>query len=116
MISRIATSLAMMLVLFAATIRLPASPCVLTNTASEKACQPVCCANKVCCATSHQRTGSPVQPATKASPDQQITPAVATTDGFTLALPAEVDSHFARYVGQAAHSPPTLALICIRLI
>jgi hypothetical protein len=116
MIRRITTSLAMMTVLFAATIRLPASPCVVTNTASDKACRMGCCANKTCCATSHKRTGSPNQPAAKSSVDQQITTILPAAGAVVLPNGFAGDANFVPLVGRANHAPPTLALICIRLI
>src|SRR5205814_4473376 len=76
-ISRIAVSLAVALALFAATVRLPATACVMTNTPSPKACAPGCCANKTCCLTSHERSGPPVQRLPKASTDQQHIAAIA---------------------------------------
>ena len=116
MVSRITVSLAVMLGLCATTIRLPVSPCVLTNTASEKACEAGCCANKTCCVTSHKRTGSPVQAATKSGSDQQSTLAIASSDGYSLPVHFGTDSHFVSDAERVTHSPPTLALICIRLI
>jgi hypothetical protein len=116
MIGRITTSLAMMTVLLVATIRLPASPCVVTNTASDKPCRMGCCANKTCCATSHKRTGAPNQPAAKSSVDQQIATMVATA--CVVAVPNRFagDANFVPLVGRTNHAPPILALICIRLI
>jgi hypothetical protein len=46
MLGRILVSLAMAAALFSASARLPAATCILTNTVSEKACEPDCCANK----------------------------------------------------------------------
>src|SRR4051794_32686444 len=70
MVGRILASVALGLGLLSATARLPAIPCLVTNTPSEKACQADCCANKSCCETSHQRTGPPAQPFAKSAPDQ----------------------------------------------
>lgn len=116
MISTIATSLAVMLALFAAAVRLPASPCMVTNTPSEKACKMRCCANKTCCKTSQKRTGPPVQSAAKSAADQPNTLAVTAGDGVVLPLRFATDACFFPDFDRAVHSPPTLALICIRLI
>jgi hypothetical protein len=72
MFSKITVSIAVGLALLAATVRLLASPCILSNTSSEKARQPGGFANKAFCAKSHQRTGPPVQPLAKSVSDQQM--------------------------------------------
>lgn len=115
-ISRIAVSLAVALALFAATVRLPATACVMTNAPSPKACEPGCCANKTCCLTSHERTGPPVQPLTKASPDQQHIVAIAAHAGVVVPVETARKPQLFSSVEYGAHSPPTLALLCIRLI
>jgi len=116
MISKITVSVAVGLALFAATVRLPATTCIVTNTSSPKACQPGCCANKACCATSHERTGSPVQPMAKAGSDQQnIATFPSTVPVAVFNYVAEESFIFSSAEG-SAHSPPPLALICIRLI
>jgi hypothetical protein len=116
MFSKVTVSVAVGLALFAATVRLPATPCFVTNTPSEKACQPGCCANKACCTTSHERTGPPVQPLAKSSPDQQnvatLPPTVAAFWSVQIAVEPQVFSS----AEWTEHSPPPLELICIRLI
>jgi hypothetical protein len=117
MLSKVPVSVAVGLALFTATVRLPAAPCMVTNTPSQKACQPGCCANKACCETSHERTGPPVQPLTKSGADQQNISAIPTTVEVTLVTPvAATASHVFSSAECIAHSPPPLALICIRLI
>jgi hypothetical protein len=114
-VSKIGISVAVGFALFAATIRLPATPCFVTNTPSPKTCEPDCCANKTCCLTSHERTGPAGQPFTKSPSDQQNIAAVAPQNG--IALPAERAPEPRNISSaEAKHSPPTLALICIRLI
>jgi hypothetical protein len=62
MFSKVTVSVAVGLALFAATVRLPATPCFVTNTPSEKACQPGCCGIE-------PDTGDPVGRLLKVSPD-----------------------------------------------
>jgi hypothetical protein len=117
MFSKATVALAVGLALLTATVRLPAAvPCFVTNTPSEKACEPGCCANKTCCATSHERTGPPVQPLNKSSSDQQNIATIAPA--IVVPLPRQlpkVPSVFHR-ADFAAHSPPRLALFCTFLI
>ncbi len=117
MLGKSIVSVAVGMALFAATVRLPAAgPCFLTKVASAQACKPDCCANKTCCKTTRERTGVSAQPLAKASLGQQnIAPVPAT---ILHLLPMQIVTA-ARVVSAgvfAAHSPPTLALICIRLI
>src|ERR1041385_1082391 len=56
MLSRIMLSVAMVIVLVAAPVRVSARTCILLNASGEKACQSGCCANKSCCATSQKNT------------------------------------------------------------
>jgi hypothetical protein len=116
MFGKMAVSLGVGLALFAATVRLPEAPCIVTNTPSPEACQPGCCANKACCVTSHERTGPPVQPLAKSTADQQNVATIPAT--IVLALPVQVATEPRNLSGteSMAHSPPLLSLTCIRLI
>jgi hypothetical protein len=116
MVSKMAISVALAFGLFTATVRLPAAPCFVTNTPSPKACQMDCCGNKTCCLTSHERTGPQSQPLTKASSDQQNIAAIATQNGIRLPIEAAKVPQLFSSAAPWAHSAPTLALICIRLI
>jgi len=117
MVSRITVSVAVGLALFAAAVRLPAgATCIVTNTSSEKACQPGCCANKACCATSHERTGPPVQPLAKSPSDQQNVATVPAVIAFALPVQVATESRILSSAECIAHSPPPLALSCICLI
>jgi hypothetical protein len=116
MLSKVTVSVAVGLALFAATVRLPATPCFVTNTPSEKACQLGCCANKVCCATSHERTGPPVQPFAKSGLDQQNLATPPSVVAAVVLNQTATESLVFLSVEGTAHSPPPLALICIRLI
>ena len=100
----------------AATVRLPVSPCFVTNTPAPKACEPGCCGNKTCCATSHERTGPPVQPLAKSTIDQVsfVAVAVMIAAPFTLAVTSEPKVVF--FAEPTAHSPPRLPLLCTFLI
>jgi hypothetical protein len=109
-------SVAVGLALCAATLRLPATPCVLSNASSPVACKLGCCANKACCKTSHERTGAPSQPFAKSAVDQQnLAGPPATISVAVLDQTATKPLVFSRAEG-IAHSLPPLALICIRLI
>src|SRR5581483_8591999 len=116
MFSKVTVSVAVGLALCAATLRLPAISCVLSNASSPVACQPKCCANKACCKTPDERTGPPVQPFAKSGLNQQnfATPpsAVAAVVWNQTATEKFVFSS----VEWTAHSLTPLALICIRLI
>jgi hypothetical protein len=116
MFGKITVAVAVVLALFAATVRLPATPCLVTNTPNEEACQPDCCANKACCATSHDRTGPPVQPVAKSNPDQQNIATLHAT--IAVAMPVQVANppQLVSNVEWRGHSPAPLQLICIRLI
>jgi hypothetical protein len=116
MFSKVTVSVAVGLALCAATLRLPAAPCIVTNTPSPEACQPGCCANKACCATSHKRTSPPVQPLAKLSSDQQNVATIPATIVFALPVQAATASRVLSSAERMAQSPPLLALICIRLI
>jgi hypothetical protein len=116
MLSKVTVSVAVGLALFAATVRLPATPCFVTNTPSEKACQPGCCANKTCCATSHERTGPPVQPFAKSGLDQQNLTTPPTAVVAVVLNQTATESLVFSSVEWAAHSLPPLELICICLI
>ena len=117
MLSKIPVSVAVGLALFSATVRLPAVPCIVTNTPSQKACQPGCCANKACCDTSQERTGLPVQPLAKVGADQQNISAITATVAVAVVIPAApTELHLFSSVEDTAHSPAPLALFCIRLI
>jgi hypothetical protein len=116
MLSRIIISVAMAAALFTAPVGLVGRSCILTNAPSQKACQPSCCANKTCCATSPKNTSSPSQPLAKADSGQQLS---ATC--FAAAPPlssCEVGSEQFRFQAAAplANSPPRLALLCTLLI
>jgi hypothetical protein len=117
MVSRITVSVAVALALFTAAVRVPAgATCIITNTSSEKACEPGCCANKSCCATSHERTGPPVQPLAKSSSDQQNVTAISAAVVFVLPVQVATKSRILSSAECKAHSPPPLALSCICLI
>src|SRR5207249_2378340 len=117
MLSRIIISMAMAAALFMAPVGLAARSCILTNVASQKACQPSCCANKTCCATSPKNTAPESQPLAKADSGQQLS-ANCIALPATVSLSDEVGSLEFLFSNAApgAHSPPPLALICIRLI
>ena len=116
MLGKISISVMLGVGLLLGTIRLPAAPCILTNAPAEKACTMGCCVYKSCCETSQHRTGLPKQPLTKSSSNQQN---IAALPAIVMA-PLSIDTATNLFVFSgavcSAHSPPPLALICIRLI
>jgi hypothetical protein len=116
MLRRMTASGAIVIALFAATVRLPAAPCIITNTASEQRCAPGCCANKTCCATSHQRTGSAAQPLAKTTSDQQNIATISVSISIPLAIQPVAKSSVYSSVESASVSVPRLALLCTFLI
>jgi hypothetical protein len=109
-------SFAIVATLFCASVRLPAAPCIVTNTPGPKACEPGCCKNKKCCETSHERTGPASQPLAKAGLDQQnlVPLALPISAPSLLSLPNE--KQVASYAEPTTHSPPRLPLLCTFLI
>ena len=116
MIGNSTLSIAAGLALFAATVRLPAATCILSNISTENACQPGCCANKSCCETSDERTGPPVQPLAKSTADQQNVAAVPAAVPVRLVVQVARELRVVSSAECLPHSPAPLALICIRLI
>jgi len=116
MLRRITVSGAIVIALFAATVRLPAVPCIITNTASEQPCAPGCCANKTWCVTSHQRTGSAAQPLAKTTSDQQNIATLSVSIAIPLAIQPVAKSSVYSSVESASVSVPRLALLCTFLI
>src|SRR5437660_235781 len=109
-------SVAIGLALSSGTIRLPAAPCLVTNTPSEKACEGGCCANKHCCETSQQRTGPPVQPFAKSGADIYNVAALPTILAAPLVAESPAKCQVLRSAKRIATSRPTLPLLCTCLI
>jgi hypothetical protein len=116
MLSKVSLSAVVGAALLVSATRLPAAPCALSNTPSEKACAPACCANKTCCETSHRNTASPLQPLAKSGSDQENIATFPATVGVAVLNHAASSSSVFSSAHFAAHSPAPLALNCIRLI
>jgi hypothetical protein len=117
MAGRIALSLLLAMAIVLAPAGLSARPCVLINAPSEKACQPACCANKTCCETSPKNTSAPSQPLLKSGSAAKVNAASAATLISILPSRKTDAEQFSHFIASCyAHAPPTLALICIRLI
>jgi hypothetical protein len=117
MLRRILISVAVAVALVAAPIGSAARSCMLVNAPSQKACQPSCCANKTCCATSPKNTAAPSQPLAKADSAQQL----SVICFVPVALPfssyeAGAEQFRFHVTSLSAHSPPQLALLCTFLI
>jgi hypothetical protein len=116
-LSRIAVSLVVAMTLPVAAMPLSARTCILSNVASEKACKPGCCANKMCCETSEKNRTSPEQPLAKAGADQRdIVTLSSAIRVVEIDWIAGLESPLRSSAKCSSHSPATLALICIRLI
>jgi len=106
----------MSVALFTAPVSFAARSCILSSAPVQKACKPACCANKTCCATSSEHKSTPSNPLTKADSSYKVN---ATSIALPV-VPPSPESGAQRFAvsntGTSAHSPPTLALICIRLI
>ncbi len=109
--------LALMTALFAGAIRLPAQTCILSSSASEKACLPGCCANKTCCAVSSENARLPSPPLSKDSVSQDVTPTVAVPATKLVALQRLAIAPSAWFPATwVMPSPPRRALFCTFLI
>src|SRR5262249_9227111 len=101
---------------FTAPMSLAARSCILSSAPEQQACKPGSCANKTCCATSSEHTSTPSHPLTKADSSYKVN---ATSIALLFVAPSP-ESGAQRFTvsnnESSAHSPPTLALICIRLI
>jgi hypothetical protein len=116
MLSRIITSVAMAAALVTAPVSLTTRSCILSSAPAQQACKPGCCANKTCCATSSHHKSNPSQPLTKGDSSYKVN---ATSVALHVVPPSPESGAQQFQVFNAeyrAHSPPTLALICIRLI
>src|SRR5437763_17171260 len=117
MLSRVILSMATAVALVAAPMGLTARSCIVSSAPAEQGCKPGSCANKTCCATSSEHESTPTHPLAKADSSYDVNAA-------SIALPVivppspEVASQKFRLSSASVggHSPPTLALICIRLI
>jgi len=116
MLSRIITSAAMAAALITAPVSLTARSCILSSAPAQQACKPGCCANKTCCATSSEHKSTPSHPLTKADSSYKVN-ATSVALPVVPAIPEFGGQRFQVFNAESeAHSPPQLALICIRLI
>ena len=103
--------------LVAAPIGSAARSCILSSTPAEQPCKPACCANKTCCVTANEHKSTPTQPLGKADSNYKVS---ATSVALFLAISPSRESgaqtSLRSNAAFAVHSPPMLALICIRLI
>jgi hypothetical protein len=110
-------SVALAVALVAAPVASTARSCILVNAPSQKACQPSCCANKTCCATSSKNTAPASQPLAKADSGQQLNATYFVTATLPFSSSEAGAEQFRLHVTSlSAHSPPQLALLCTFLI
>jgi hypothetical protein len=116
MLSRIIISMAMAAALLTAPVAVAARSCILSNAPSQKACQPSCCANKTCCATSQKNTAPQSQPLAKAD-SGQLQNAICVASALPLSgCEAGAEQFRFQAAAPSAKSPPRLALFCTFLI
>jgi len=116
MLSRIMISVVLAVAFVAAPVRISARSCILVNAPTQKACQPACCANKTCCETSPKNTSPTAQPLAKSGSDQGNIATLPSALAVAGLIPAAGTSSIFMSRDCTAHSPPPLALICVRLI
>jgi len=110
-------SVATAVALVATQIGSAARSCIHSSAPVQKACQSSCCANKTCCATSPKNTAPLSQPLAKA--DSSYKPVATWIVLPTAVSPSRqfgTQQFLLTNAASSAHSPPPLALICIRLI
>jgi hypothetical protein len=100
--------------LFVSAVRLPALECVVASAPIGKACKPVCCANKACCAESQKNHSLPSTPLVKDGGNHALTATVATTS-TNFVVPFQSLLVF-RPPAAVATSAPRLELLCTFLI
>src|SRR5437667_12030352 len=115
MLSRVLISMLVLVAFAASPASLSARQSILSTVSSEKACQSSCCGNQTCCATS-PKNSAPTQPLAKSGSDQQNVTTLPSVGAVAALIPAAGTSSIFSSRDCTAHSPPPLALICIRLI
>ncbi|PYJ47594.1 MAG: hypothetical protein DME85_04650 [Verrucomicrobia bacterium] len=109
--------MAMAAALFTAPGGLAGRSCILSNAPNQKACHSSCCANKTCCATSPNRTARTSQPLAQTDSSYKLnTACVGLISAVSPSREFAAQQFLLSNAASSAHSPPTLALICIRLI
>src|ERR1700730_7118152 len=104
MAGRIALALLLAMAIVLAPAGLSARPCVLINAPSEKACQPNCCANKTCCATSPKNTAPTAQPLAKSGSNQQNIVTLPAVFRVAVGQSPPIESPIFRSAECTAHS------------
>jgi hypothetical protein len=116
-VGKVAISVLLTATFVVALLPVSARPCILSNVASEKACQPKCCANQTCCETSAKNTSAPSQPLAKTDAGQRLNALsfTAVTTPLPSYEPAAKRIQFDS-VAVIAASSPQLAVRCTFLI
>jgi hypothetical protein len=116
MSGRIGVALMLVAALLLSAGRLPAASCILCSAPAERACPMGCCQDQDCCDATQQRTGPAAQPPARSSSEQQNIAALASMVAVPLPNRPATEQFVFFSAKCSAHSPPPLALICIRLI
>jgi len=115
MVGKITMSVVLATALLLSAVRLPAAACILCVPV-EKACPMGCCEDQDCCDITQQRAGSAAQPLARSSSEQQNIAALASMVAVPLPNRPATEQFVFSSAKCTAHSPPPLALSCIRLI
>jgi len=117
MLNRIAISLTMIAALTAAPFHVSARTCIVSDAPMQKTCQPACCANNTCCATSQENHGPVSPPLAKASSGPDFSAACAVTVSAICPAFASLDRQLPFSSARAiALASPQLAVLCTFLI
>jgi hypothetical protein len=103
--------------LLVAPVSISARSCILLNAPAEKTCQPGCCANQTCCATSHKNTAPVSQPLAKGISGSELSVTFIAT--ITAVAPAYISLDRQLSLSRAqscALVSPQLAVLCTFLI
>jgi hypothetical protein len=114
---KIAISVALTAVLFAAPVGFASRSCILSSAPVEQTCEPGSCANKVCCATSSEHKSTPAHQLAKANSGYDVDAAFVASAVKTSPNPEVGSQKF--LLSNAliiSHSPPALAVLCSFLI
>ena len=113
MLGRITISLTMAVALMTAPFHVSARSCIVSDTAVNKACQPACCANKTCCATSKKISDPVSQPLAKngSAPELNATCAVTLNAVAPDCFSLDRQISFSR-TRSCAPTSPQLAVLC----
>jgi len=101
--------------LLVAPVHLPARTCIISDAPIHKACQPGCCANKTCCATS-QKNAPVSQPFAKDNSTFEFNATCVPALNAPAPDHASLDRHLSSLRADSRAPCPQLAVLCTFLI